>query len=526
MKFSLISKIRLCSSAKHLQQLHGFLLTTGLHHDNLLMCKFIEACSRTGLSDYGYSVFKHKPRPCIYLYNTMIKSLSSLHSSAQDAICVFNNIRASGLSSDSYSFPFALKAATWLLDVNVGNQIHGQVIKSGFVAEIHTGIATVKMYSAGGWMEDARQVFDEMSSSNDVALWNAMAAGYAGARDMDHAMQLFENMPERNVISWTTMISGYVHVNQPNKAIEIFLRMRAEDVKLDEVALLAALSACADLGMLELGYWIHEFIDEHNLYKSVPLHNALIDMYVKSGNIRRALEVFESMEHKNVVTWTTMITGLAFHGLGREALGMFSRMEISGARPNDITFIGVLSACSHVGFVELGHSYFESMSSKYGVVPKIQHYGCMVDLLGRAGCLDEAEDLVKKMPFHTNAALWGSLLAAARLHGNYVLAAKALGCLSVLEPDNSGNYSLLSNTYAGLGRWNEARLVRKTMRSSSVKKLPGGSSIEVNNAVFNFVAGYVSYPDAKRIYEALRGINRQCKMEAYEQNIHENLLIE
>lgn len=456
----------------------------------------------------------------------MIKSLSSHYFSAQEAIFLFNGIRVVGLQPDSYSFPFVLKAVTRLSNVNVGRQIHGLVIKNGFDEEIHVAIASVQMYSSGGWVEDARKVFDEMSSSNDVALWNAMAAGYAGIGSMDKAKELFEYMRERNVISWTTIIAGYVHVNQPNKAIEVFRRMQGDGVKPDEVALLAALSACADLGALELGEQIHDSIDKHIKHKTIPLYNALIDMYVKSGNIEKAQSIFSSMEHKSTVTWTTMIAGMAFHGHGREALEMFTSMERARVRANDITFIGVLSACSHIGLVELGQSYFNCMSSKYGIIPKIQHYGCMVDLLARVGRLDEAEDLITIMPLDANAAIWGSLLAAAKIHGDSALASKAFQWLSILEPNNGGNYALLSNTFAALGRWNEARLVRNMMRSSGVKKFPGESFIEVNNGVYSFVAGNVCHPEAKEIYDVVGEINQQCRMQGCEQCKQELFLVE
>ncbi|XP_074291292.1 pentatricopeptide repeat-containing protein At5g56310-like [Silene latifolia] len=511
----LISKLRRCCSLKHINQLHGFLIITGFFNDNFILSKFIETCSRIGFSHYGHVVFRHKYKPTIYLYNTIIKSLSLQQSCAKESILLFNAIRVAGLLPDSYSFPFVLRAVNRVLDGNVGRQVHGQVITSGFQENVHVAIALVQVYSSCGYLQDARQVFDEMSRFSYVALSNAMIAGYAGVGDMDSARQIFQSMTEKNVISWTSLIAGYVHVKRPEEAIAIFHMIKGEeDVELDEVALLATLSACADLGALELGQWIHGFIHQRNMRMTVPLCNALVDMYVKSGNIQKALQVFESMPCKTVVSWTTMIVGLAFHGLGREALEIFSRMERAGTRPNDISFIGILSACSHVGLVELGRTYFNSMSSKYGITPKIQHYGCMIDLLGRGGFLQEAEDLVSRMPFNANAAIWGSLLACARTQGDSSLAAKALQHLSILEPHNSGNYTLVSNTYAANGEWSEARLVRKRMRSLDVKKLPGGSSIELNGCIHKFVSGSVpNNAEAKEIHEILREINRQCKME-------------
>lgn len=282
----------------------------------------------------------------------------------------------------------------------------------------------------------------------------------------------------------------HVQAHNPNEAITLFHRLQLENVKPDEIAILAVLSACADLGALHLGEWIHNYIEKHNLRKIVPLYNSLIDMYAKSGNISKALQLFENMKDKTIITWTTMIAGLAFHGLGKEALRVFSRMEEEGrVKPNEVTFIAILSACSHVGLVELGRDYFTSMRSKYGIEPKIEHYGCMIDLLGRAGHLQEAKELVGRMPFEASAAIWGSLLAASTRCGDAELAAEALGHLIVLEPHKCGNYSLLSNTYALLGRWSEARIVRKVMRDNGVEKVPGVSFIELNNRVYEFIAG-------------------------------------
>nr|DAD42017.1 TPA_asm: hypothetical protein HUJ06_000247 [Nelumbo nucifera] len=370
------------------------------------------------------------------------------------------------------------------------------------------------MYSSCGQIHDARKLFDGMPF-RDVVSWNAMVAGYAKVGDVDNARVLFERMPERNAISWTAVIAGYSQVNRPNEAIEIFRRMQLEDVEPDVIAMLAVLSACSHLGALELGEWIHNYTDKRGLYKIIPLTNSLIDMYAKSGNIQKAIEVFENMKHRSVITWTTMIAGLALHGLGREALEMFSRMERARVKPNEVTFIAILSACSHIGLVDVGRWHFDCMSSRYRITPKIEHYGCMVDLLGRAGYLQEALELVRKMPFEANGAIWGSLLAASRIHGDVELGECALWHLIEVEPDNSGNYTLLSNIYAALGRWHEVGLVSKMMRYKAVKKMPGGSSIEVNNRVHEFVAGDKSHPQSEWIYKVLYEINKILRMTGY-----------
>ncbi|KAJ4960244.1 hypothetical protein NE237_020154 [Protea cynaroides] len=509
----LVSLLDHSSNFKHINQTHGFMVPRGLDQDNLLLSKFIDTCSVLGFIDYGYSVFSHKTQPDIYLYNTMIKALSKTDFS-EEAILLYKRIQIMGFRPDTYSFPFVLKSVVHLSAFGVGKQIHCHAIRTGLNSDVHVATALIQMYSSCGVISDARSLFDGMDL-RDVASWNAMVSGYAKVGDANSARELFERMPDRNVISWTAVIAGYAQVNRPSEAIEIFRRMQLEDMEPDEIAMLAALSACAHLGALELGEWIHNYIDRLGLQRIVPLNNALIDMYAKSGDIRKALDVFENMKHRSVITWTTMIASLALHGLGREALQMFSRMEKARIKPNEVTFIAILSACSHVGLVDAGQWHFNNMRSHYQIMPKIEHYGCMVDLLGRGGYLEEARELVREMPFEANEAIWGSLLAASRIHGDLELGECALRHLIELEPHNSGNYTLLSNIYAALGRWNQVGMVRKEMRDKGVKKIPGGSSIEMNNRVHDFVAGDKSHPESGRIYEVLYQINWQLKMAGY-----------
>ncbi|KAL4203121.1 hypothetical protein AMTRI_Chr01g126340 [Amborella trichopoda] len=502
-----------CSCMTHLNQAHAFMIPRGLDHDNLSVSKFISTCSLLGYLNHGYTLFSLKKDPNIYLYNTMIRAFSQSHS-AKESIVLFDRIRLMGFSPDTYSFPFVLKACAHLSAIKEGREIHAQVIRVGFGSDVHVQTGLIHMYSNCSVLLDARRLFDEMSH-RDLISWNAMIAGYAKLGDIDTAHEIFEQMDERNVISWTAVISGYAQMNRSNEAISLFRRMQLSNVKPDEISMLSVLSACAQMGALDLGQWIHNYIDKHRLYRIVPLINALIDMYAKSGHIDKALEVFEKMPQRSVITWTTMIAGLAFHGLGEEALTMFSQMEQVGLVPSDVTFIALLSACCHMGMVEAGWGYFHKMISKYGISPKIEHYGCMVDLLGRAGRLKEARELVREMPYEANGAIWGALLSASRVHNDVELGELALKHLIEVEPHNSGNYILLSNIYASLGRWDEVGKVRRLMRDRGVKKMPGGSSIEVNGIVHEFVVGDDSHPNTKDLFELLAEINGQLKMAGY-----------
>lgn len=503
-----------CSTAAHIHQAHCYMVVRALDHDNILLNRFVGTLSALGFSDYVYFSVFFAPNPDMYLYNTAIDALARLPRLFQQAINLYSRARVIGLKHDTYSIPFVLNAVIGDCGlIFTGRQIHCEAVRTGLNNDVHVAVSLVRMYSSCRFISDARKVFDEMLHT-DVALWNAIIAGYAKAGDMGGAVYLFQRMPRRNVVSWTTIIAGYAQGNQSHEAIAVFRRMMADSsgVKPDEVAMLAALSACANLGDLELGEWIHTYVEKHQLQRTISLNNALIDMYAKSGSIQKAIQLFESMTNRNVVTWSTLISGLATNGLGREALDMFSRMEGAGIKPNDVTLIAVLSACSHAGFVELGRWYFYTMEERYGIRPNIKHYGCIIDLLGRSGRLQEAENLSKRMPFEANAAIWGSLLAASRNQADVGLGERALQHLLKVEPHNSGNYSLLSSIYASLGRWDEARASRIVMRDIGVRKKPGQSSIEVENRAYDFNSEDRSHPQLEGIYRTLLQLNEHLKM--------------
>ncbi|CAN6806778.1 hypothetical protein HID58_051332 [Brassica napus] len=502
------------TNLKTLKQAHCSMIITGLHRDNLIVAKLIEACSVAGHLQYAYYVLTHQPFPNTYLHNTMIRALSLVDepNAHSTAVLVYRKFWSLCPKPDTFTFPFVLKIAFRLSDVWFGRQVHSQTVVSGFDSSFHVVTSLIQMYCSCGGLRDARKVFDKMPV-RDVTVWNALLAGYGKVGEVDEARRLLETMPcwVRDVVSWTCVISAYAKKGRASEAIEVFQRMVMENVEPDEVTLLAALSACADLGSLELGERICSYVDHRGMKRGVSLSNALIDMYAKSGDIKKALEEFERVSDRNVVTWTTLITGLATHGLGGEALTMFNRMVKAGVEPNSVTFIAVLSACSHVGLVDLGKRFFTSMRSDYGIEPNIEHFGCLIDLLGRAGRLKEAEEVSKTMPFEANAAIWGSLLAASNVHHDLELGERALNQLIKLEPNNSGNYMLLANLYADLGKWEESRMMRKMMKGIGVKKLAGESSIEVENRVYRFISGDFSHPHAVKIHELLQEIDLQIQ---------------
>jgi pentatricopeptide repeat protein len=275
------------------------------------------------------------------------------------------------------------------------------------------------------------------------------------------------------------------------------------------------LPACAGLALLQQGKEIHDYIVRRGVDNSIPVWNALIDMYAKCGCINNARGIFDKMPERDVVSWTAMITGYGIHGHGKNALALFSQMQQTGIKPNRITFTCVLSACSHAGLVDEGLDYFYCMSRDHQMKPSMEQYACMVDLLGRAGRLNEAQKFIDKMPFQPNACLWGALLSASRIHSNIQVGEYAAEQLYELEPENAGNYVLMSKIYAAVGRWDDVSKVRKIMEELGLKKPPGCSWIEVKNRVHAFVQGERLHPQIKEIYAKLDSLAGEIKKAGY-----------
>ncbi|XP_043717841.1 pentatricopeptide repeat-containing protein At5g66520-like [Telopea speciosissima] len=350
------------------------------------------------------------------------------------------------------------------------------------IVDVVSWTALVTGYSNSGHVDLARQFFDNMLFRNSVS-WNAMISGYAQGGMIDEARQMFDDMPERSVASWSTMISGYSQCGMCNEALELFGEMVRLGIKPNEPALVSAVSACAQLRALEQGVWLHGYIEEQRFEVNVTLGTALVDMYGKCGSIENALQVFNEMPEKNVLSWNSMIAGLALNGCGKQALTLFWRMQVVGPVPNDITFINVLSGCSHSGLVDEGRRVFHFMTQEYKIEPQLEHYGCMVDLFGRAGLIKEALDFVNDMPVQPHPALWGALVGACRIHGNVELGEELGKHLIELEPHHSGRYALLSNIFAVAKRWDDVAVVRKLFKERRVLKNPGNSVVETRSQV-------------------------------------------
>lgn len=370
------------------------------------------------------------------------------------------------------------------------------------------------MYGSSAEIGSARKVFDEMPVRSSVS-WNSMLDGYAKCGDVGLMREVFDVMPERNVVSWSALIDGYVKDGDYREAMTVFGKMGAEGPKANEVTMVSVLCACSHLGALEQGRAMHGYIVEESLPLTLVLRTALVDMYVKCGAIEEALVLFREVAARktDVLLWNAVIGGLATHGFTTEALDIHVEMQNLGMRPDEITYLCLLSACAHGGLVKEAWRFFDSVT-KDGMVPKSEHYACMVDVLARAGCLEEAYRFVCQMPMEPTPSVLGALLNGCINHRVLDLAERVGKRLIELDPAHDGRYVGLSNVYAVVRRWGKARSTRDAMESRGVRKSPGYSYVEVCGVLHRFIAHDKAHPESDNIYLMLDVIGEQMKLKS------------
>ncbi|XP_038894953.1 pentatricopeptide repeat-containing protein At2g13600-like isoform X4 [Benincasa hispida] len=348
-----------------------------------------------------------------------------------------------GVKPDNFTFASVFTGLAALSEFRLGLQVHGQLVKCGYGSDICVGNSLCDMYIKNQKLLDGFKAFDEMPSSD--------------------------------VCSWTQMAAGCLQCGEPMKALEIIYEMKNVGLSLNKFTLATALNACANLASMEEGKKFHGLRIKLGTDIDVCVDNALLDMYAKCGCMTSANVVFRSMDERSVVSWTTMIMGFAHNSQTKEALQIFDEMRKGEAEPNHITFICVLYACSQGGFVDEAWKYFSSMSADYGISPSEDHYVCMVNLLGRAGCIKEAEDLILRMPFRPGSLVWQTLLGACLVHGDLETGKRAAEHALNLDRNDPSTYVLLSNMFAGGSNWDNVRSLRELMETRDVKKVPGSS---------------------------------------------------
>ncbi|CAN6449767.1 unnamed protein product [Victoria cruziana] len=521
-----------CSSYVHLQQLHAHIFTNHTLYSpgstNFIAVKLIGLYASFSRLRHAALVFAGLPAPNIFAWNTILKSFAQNHCWG-DVVRYFNEMGAA--EADEYTFTSVLKACAGLVAAVEGKEIHGFVLKKGFECNLFVRNSLVDMYFKFGDSKTAAQLFDEMTV-RDVVSWNTTVAGFSLCGDVDRAREMFDRMPERNMVSWSAMIAGYTRIgdtviarkffdNMPERnvvawntmiagyaqnekfadAIALFRQMQVERVKPDEVTL-----------------WIDHYINKVRMQLSLFLGNALADMYAKCGCIESSCRVFDEMAKRDVISWSIIIAGLAMHGHADEAFKYFWEMSRSGLRPNDITFMGVLSACTHAGLVDEGMDFFNLMSREYQITPKIEHYGCVIDLLSRAGRLDEAVDMINSMPMSPNVIIWGAVLGGCRIHKDIQRGQWVVQKILALDSEHSGSYVYLANVYASVGRVDDAARCRLMMKEKGVVKTPGCSWIEVDNTVYEFLMGDRSHPESEKIYSMVAELGMKLKLAGYTPN--------
>ncbi|CAN6173409.1 unnamed protein product [Urochloa humidicola] len=473
---------------------------------------------------YAAAVFSSLSPPDPFLATALLR-FAHLTRPPLETFCLFSWLRRA-CGGELPFLPFAFSplaksaaAARSLPAVAASHAV--SILLGGFDKHRFVENSLIGAYVACGDVGAARKVFDGMMVK-DVISWTSVVVAYSKSGDMGSAEEVFVRCPVKDMVAWTAMVTGYAQNAMPVKALETFEQMAAAGLAIDEVSLTGAISACAQLGAARRAAWVQEIAERNGLVRNVVVGSGLVDMYAKCGLIDEACRVFEGMQDKNVYTYSSMIVALASHGRAKDAIALFNDMvSRAEVEPNHVTFIGVLTACSHAGMVKEGRFYFAQMKDRYGILPSADHYACMVDLLGRAGLVIEALDLVKSMAVEPHGAVWGALLGACRIHGNTEIAKVAAEHLFKLEPEGIGNYVLLSNTLASAGEWDEVSKVRKLMRNRRLKKDPAVRWFEGRDGlVHQFFAGDNTHPRTNEIKKALLELIAKLKLAGYVPNLN------
>ncbi|KAL5993193.1 hypothetical protein ACLOJK_014116 [Asimina triloba] len=469
----------------------------------------VSGYSRCGDLDNARWFFEEMPARSVVSWNAMLSGYVQ-NGLAEEGLRLFEEMLDAGVQPDETTWVTVISSCSARGDLQLAKSLVGSLDKRQIEMNCFVKTAMLDMYAKCGSVTTARQIFDEMTDRNQVS-WNAMISAYARNGNLTSARDLFDRMPEKNVISWNSMISGYAQNGQSAAAVELFKEMTImKNQKPDEVTMISIISACGHLGTLELGWWAVDFIAANKIQLSISGYNSLIFMYSRCGSMDEAKKIFHDMPMRDIISYNSLIAGFAANGYGYEALELISKMQEEAIKPDRITFIGVLTACSHSGLTEEGRRIFESIEH-----PDVDHYACMVDLLGRAGELEEAKRLLDKMPMEPHAGIYGALLNACRIHKCIKLGELAAEKLFELEPENSGNYVLLSNIYASVGRWDDVEGVWKVMKEKGVRKTTGHSWVEFNKRIHHFIAGDRSHELTGQIYGVLAELGRRMRELGY-----------
>ncbi|KAA8547291.1 hypothetical protein F0562_003845 [Nyssa sinensis] len=488
---------------------HGHAIKLGFESQVCVQNALINVYDVCGLTRCARKVFDDISDKTLVSWNSMIGGYAKM-GYWKEAFLLFHAMRELGIEPDEFTFVNLLSVCSQTYDLDLGRFVHLYIEITGVKIDIYVQNALVDMYAKCGHLKTAQAFFDRMLDKNVVS-WTSMVSGYAKQGLINSAQKIFDQMPVKNVVSWNSMISCYIQESRCREALDLFCRMCNSKVVPNETTLVCILSACCQLGDLVMGKKTHDYICSNNITPNITLYNALVDMYAKCGPIWTAMDIFLEMPEKNVVSWNVMIGALALHGCGFKAIELFEEMQAGGIWPDEITFTGLLSACSHSGLVDIGQYYFDKMSLIYRVPREIEHYACMVDILGRGGHLEEAIKLIGAMPMKPDVVVWGALLGACRIHGNIEVGRQILKQLLELEPYSGGLYVLISNLYCEARRWEDVKKIRKLMKDHGIKKCCAISFIEIDDHVYEFMADDKRHEITNGIYAMLDQLTDHLK---------------
>ncbi|KMS95012.1 hypothetical protein BVRB_013230 [Beta vulgaris subsp. vulgaris] len=484
-QFAFSSILTACTSIQALefgQQVHCWLIKCGLGDNIYVQSSLLDMYAKCGNLDKASYILESLEVDNVIAWNSMIAGCVR-EGFAEEALSYFKMMHSRGMNIDAFTLPIIMKNFASKSSVQVARSIHCLAVKTGYACYNHVSNALVDLYGKQGNLDCASKIFNELS--------------------------------DKDIVSWTSLISSYSYNGCNEEAIKLFCVMRLAGVYLDEVLCSSILGACAELTVLDSGQQVHATFIKAGFMSSLLLNNSLLALYGKCGCIEEAFCVFDSMQMRDLISWTAIIVGYAQNGRAMDSIKFHEKMLGSGIIPDSVSFLGLLFACSHAGLVDKGKYYFESMDKIYGIKPGPQHYGCMIDLLGRSGHWAEVKIMLNQMEVPPDASIWKALLAACRVHSNADLAERAAKNLFKLEPQNAVPYILLANIYSAAGRWIEAAKVRRLMRSKAINKERGCSWIEMEGKVHTFVSADRSHPQIVEIYSKVHEIIKLIKKAGY-----------
>lgn len=515
----LLSAAKACAAYADLtkaKEIHEDAVRFGYLSDLTLGNALINMYGKCKCCDGAQSVFNELPVKDVISWTSLLSSYVNC-GFLGEALQAFCKMGLNGLRPNAVTLSSILPACSEMKCLNLGRQIHGYAVKDGFGENAFVTSALVDMYASCSCLADAQLVFDNMLV-RDIVSWNVIVSAYFLNGESERALSRFGKMRKQgvplNYDSWNTVIGGCVQHGENTLALELLVQMQDEGFKPNHITITSALPACSNLESLRKGKEIHAYIFRNKIFTDITTTTALVYMYAKCGELELSSQIFNIMPRKDAVAWNTIIIANAMHGRGEEALLLFRNMLISGVKPNSITFTGVLSGCSHSKLVDEGLQVFHSMRSHL-IEPDADHYSSLVDILSRAGCLDEAYGYIQRMPMKPTAGAWGALLGGCRVYKNVDLARIAAKHLFEIEPDNPGNYVLLSNIFVEGKLWNEASMYRKIMEQKQISKPPGCSWIQVKNKVHTFIAGDKSNEQSEKISKFLMDISNKVRLAGY-----------